>query len=64
MEMQAMTYRFQVLLHKGTKDERWADVHPTGGAPYEYLTQQEAEDMARMCYGNDDSVVRVIEVQS
>ena len=52
-------YRFQVCLDAGTKDERWADVHPVGGAPYEYGTRAEAESMARLCYGTDASIVRV-----
>ena len=38
-------YRLQVLGGEG-----WSDVHPTGGAPYEYDTKQEAERMLMMCY--------------
>ena len=55
-------FRFQVCLDKGTKTERWEDVHPQGGKPYEYATRREAEDMARMCYGTDRALVRVVEV--
>ena len=58
-----MTYRFQVCLDKGTKHERWSDVRPTGGPPYEYATKEEAEDMARICYGRDPTIVRVYEVE-
>jgi hypothetical protein len=57
-----MMYRFQVCLAKGTKDERWEDVHPKGGPAYEYVTREGAEDMARICYGTDPSLVRVVEV--
>lgn len=57
-------YRFQVCLDKGTKNERWSDVRPAGGAPYEYATRREAEDMARICYGTDHTLVRVVEVES
>jgi hypothetical protein len=63
----SMKYRFQVLLEtrvNGVPVKEWKDVHPTGGQPYEYDTRREAEDMARMCYGNDPSIVRVREVQS
>jgi len=55
-------YRFQVCLKQGTEDERWEDVHPVGGKPYEYATRRAAEDMARMCYGDDPEIVRVVEV--
>lgn len=59
-------YRFQVCLNKGTDKERWSTVCPTFngkvGLPYEYNTYDEAKDMARMCYGNDPSLVRVVEV--
>lgn len=58
-----MKYRMQVCLDKGTKDERWSDVHPIGGRPYEYETRAEAENMARICYG-DPTICRVVEVQS
>jgi hypothetical protein len=56
-----MRYRFQVCLDKGMKTERWADVHPAGkpDQPYEYETLAQAEDMARICYGNDHSIVRI-----
>lgn len=57
-----MKYRFQVHLDVGQKTDRWSDVHPTGGTPYEYTTRKEAEDMARICYGNDPAIVRVIEI--
>jgi hypothetical protein len=58
-------YRFQVCLDKGTDKERWADVHPAGkpDQPYTYDTRQEAEDMARICYGIDPSGSRVREVE-
>ena len=59
-----MTYRFQVCLDKGTKTERWADVHPVGGKPYEYATRKEADNAAYVCYGNDHTIVRVVEVDS
>lgn len=55
-------FRFQVLLDKGMITERWADVRPAGGKPYEYDTRAEAENMARVCYGNDPAIVRVSEV--
>jgi len=58
-----MKYRFQVHLDRGTKTERWADVHPTGGPAYEYATRKEAEDMAYICYGQDHAIVRVVEVE-
>jgi hypothetical protein len=57
-----MHYRFQVRLDVGKKTERWEDVHPVGGAPYQYATRAEAENMARICYGNDPAIVRVREV--
>ena len=59
-----MAYRFQVLIESNTIPPRkeWKDVHPTGGKPYEYDTNREAEHMAYICYGNDPSIVRVVEV--
>ena len=59
----AKRYRFQVCLDKGEKTERWSDVHPVGGKPYEYNTRKEAENMARICYGLDPGICRVIEVE-
>jgi len=59
-------YRFEVCIDKGTERERWADVRPSGGEPYEYPTHEEAERMANLCYGRDPSIVRVrkVEVQA
>lgn len=61
-----MQYRFQVCLDKGKKSERWEDVHPAGkpDQPYEYETRDEAERMARICYGDDASIVRIRELGS
>jgi len=59
-----MKYRFQVCLDKGTDKERWADVRPAGGAPYEYATRDEAERMAYICYGNDHTIARVVELDT
>jgi len=43
----------------------WVSVRPTGGDPYRYDTEIEAERMADMCYGNRfDVMTRVIEVTS
>jgi hypothetical protein len=58
-----MKYRFQVCLNKGTVRERWEDVHPVGGKPYEYTTRAEAENMARIAYGTDNTLVRVREIE-
>jgi hypothetical protein len=60
-----MKYRFQVHLDVGRINERWEYVHPNGrqNEPYTYVTRREAEDMARMCYGNDPSLVRVVEIE-
>ena len=59
-----MAYRFQVYIEtdQRLKKMEWKDVHPTGGQPYEYDTKEEAERMAYICYGNDPSIVRVVEV--
>ncbi len=57
-------YGFQVhleVIRDGKPVMEWRDVHPANGEPYRYATRGEAEGMARMCYGNDPSVVRVIE---
>lgn len=56
-------YRFQVCLDKGKPTERWEDVYPVGGEPYEYATYKEAADMARLCYGMDATIVRVVEIE-
>jgi len=45
-----MTYRIQVLINRGKKDEYWDFVRPTGGSPYEYPTKDEAIRAARLCY--------------
>ena len=44
-------FRIQILVtvRDSTKRE-WRDVHPSGGAPYEFTTYREAYDMLRMCY--------------
>ena len=54
-----MTFRIQVCLNRGTKNERWADMRPTGGEPYEYATKEEAEHMAYICYSRNPRIVRV-----
>ena len=56
-------YEFQVCLDRGTDKERWHSVRPSSGQPYQYDTRDEAEQMARICYGTDPSIVRVVEVQ-
>lgn len=57
-------FRFQVAIENRDGTKEWKDVHPVGGAPYEYSTRQQAQDMARLCYGNDPAIVRVIEIKS
>lgn len=61
-----MAYGFQVLVtelnSEGHKVYVWKDVHPTGGQSYRYASRAEAEKMARICYGGDPSLVRVVEV--
>ncbi len=60
-----MKYRFQVrvLIDARTKEHAWKDVHASGApTPYEYTTRAEAERMAYICYGNDPTIVRVVEV--
>jgi hypothetical protein len=56
-------FRFQVHLDAGKPTDRWEDVRPTGGQPYEYPTREEAEKNAYICYGKDPSIVRVVEVK-
>ena len=55
-------YRLQVKVRTRPNEYEWHDVYPTGGKPYEYDTRKEAEDMARICYGSDPAIVRVVEV--
>lgn len=60
-----MKYGFDVFAFVGKKNGKdiyeWKAVHPTGGQPYRYDTREEAERMARICYGSDPSIVRVTE---
>ena len=58
----ATKFMIQVCLYKGTYRERWADVQPVGGKPYEYDTRAEVENMARLCQDAHRSDIQVIEV--
>lgn len=54
--------RVFVRKEQGADIYEWRDMRPTGGKPYRYATRREAENMAYICYGNDPSICRVVEV--
>jgi len=62
-EFQVMVTRRDPVTNKMIKS--WVSVRPTGGDPYRYDTEIEAERMADMCYGKRfDVMTQVIEVAS
>jgi hypothetical protein len=55
-----MPYRIQTKLHSG----EWVDVPTSGGLPFEYQDRSVAEEIVRLCWGNNSDDARVIDVMA
>jgi hypothetical protein len=55
-------FQIQVKIQVAPGQYEWKSVCPTGGQPYNFSTQEEADRMLRMCYPDElRENVRVIE---
>lgn len=44
-----MAWQMQIKVHVG-EERQFQSVHPVGGKPYEYATEEEAWNMLNICY--------------
>ena len=61
-----MGYSIEVLIPNpdACKPAEWKKIRPTGGDPYVWETREEAANMRRICYPDQNPAeVRIIEVK-